>query len=559
MKKKLLHGLNELIKWLQVKQEILSKGDQAQITAYNSLSPIASADKDNHYTQALNWAFKTRRENEIRNIALTGPYGSGKSSILKTFRESYRDKDLHFLSISLATFKEDQSQSSTPGEELLRLIELSILQQIFYHEEDHKIPDSRFRKIKSFKKRHLLGNTIGVFLFFIALAVVSYPEIFKKTLRYEFGPVEEPFIHYLSLIFIILGISIIIFRSIRLLNSIRLSKLNIQNAEFAINENVNKSILNHHIDEILYFFEVRPYNVVIIEDLDRFEQTEIFTKLREINLLVNNSKKIKKDVVFIYAVRDDMFKDKERTKFFDFIIPVIPVINASNSSEILIEKKVQNNYNLSDDLIENISLFIDDMRLLHNIVNEFYIYHQKLNKTLNQDKLLSILVYKNIFPNDFSLLSNNEGILFQAINHKRKYLSAEITKIEDEISKIKDEIMNLESLKLKDIKELRALYIFKYVQKLELFKSFTINNVDYDVEAVLEDDLFEYIVNNKAKYTFFQNYNNVYYNQNSARISAEFKEVEKEVDPLKGYFERENLILNFSKGKIDALKKKIQV
>src|SRR5690606_30541975 len=100
-----------------------------------------------------------------------------------------------------------------------------------------------------------------------------------------------------------------------------------------------KSILNHHLDEIIYFFEVTPYNVVIIEDLDRFQQTEIFTKLREINLLLNNSKKTKhKEIVFIYAVRDDMFTDKERTKFFDFIIPIIPVVNSSNSSQKLLEK-----------------------------------------------------------------------------------------------------------------------------------------------------------------------------------------------------------------------------
>src|SRR5690606_9992320 len=121
-----------------------------------------------------------------------------------------------------------------------------------------------------------------------------------------------------------------------------INTLKIQNTEIGIGENLNKSILNRHIDEILYFFSIRPYNVVIIEDLDRFQETEIFTKLREVNLLLNNSEKTKrKEIVFVYAVRDDMFTDRERTKFFDFIIPVIPVINSSNSSEILLKKKNQ--------------------------------------------------------------------------------------------------------------------------------------------------------------------------------------------------------------------------
>src|SRR5690606_19588628 len=128
-----------------------------------------------------------------------------------------------------------------------------------------------------------------------------------------------------------------------------------------IGDSLNKSILNHHLDEILYFFSVRPYNVVIIEDLDRFQETEIFTKLREMNLLLNNSQKTKrKEIVFIYAVRDDMFTDKERTKFFDFIIPVIPTINSSNSSAKLLQKNERYSFGITDSFIEDISFVIDD-------------------------------------------------------------------------------------------------------------------------------------------------------------------------------------------------------
>ena len=35
-------------------------------------------------------------------------------------------------------------------------------------------------------------------------------------------------------------------------------------------------------------------------------------------------------------MRDDLFsKETDRTKFFDFIIPVIPVINSTNSDEVM--------------------------------------------------------------------------------------------------------------------------------------------------------------------------------------------------------------------------------
>ena len=79
--------------------------------------------------------------------------GSGKSSIIKTFQRNNKN-EFSFLNISLATFKEElldeeqeqQLKKDKPQDkDLLRLIELSILQQIFYREEDSAIPDSFFR------------------------------------------------------------------------------------------------------------------------------------------------------------------------------------------------------------------------------------------------------------------------------------------------------------------------------------------------------------------------------------------------------------------------------
>lgn len=57
--------------------------------------------------------------------------------------------------------------------------------------------------------------------------------------------------------------------------------------------------------------------------------------LRELNSLLNNYDKIHSKIVFVYAVKDDIFRDEDRTKFFDFIIPVVPIINSTNSGEVL--------------------------------------------------------------------------------------------------------------------------------------------------------------------------------------------------------------------------------
>ena len=74
-------------------------------TFYLSLSPQINenVDKDGVYDDALNWAIK---EESVKNIALTGIYGSGKSSILKKFQQNNKDyEDYHFLEISLANFE----------------------------------------------------------------------------------------------------------------------------------------------------------------------------------------------------------------------------------------------------------------------------------------------------------------------------------------------------------------------------------------------------------------------------------------------------------------------
>ncbi|MDP4282799.1 MAG: hypothetical protein Q8891_00100 [Bacteroidota bacterium] len=554
MKHFFLKYLKFLIEQLQKIYNKYNEGGEPQLP-YVSLSPVSNADISNDYKKALDWALENRKENDIKNIALTGPYGSGKSSILKTYIKEYSGKDLHFLHISLATFKEEIETSDEPVKgDLLRLIELSILQQIFYFEEDKKIPDSRFRKIKNYTRKNLLITTAIFFLVTAALVNLIYPQLYEHLLNFEFKMEVWKYLRYLSFFVVVISFLVIIFRSIRMINGIKINKLNIQNAEISINENVNKSILNNHLDEILYFFEVTDYNVVIIEDLDRFKQTEIFTKLREINLLINNSKKIKKEVVFIYAVRDDMFKtENERTKFFDFIIPVIPIINSSNSSQKLLEKQSKYNYDLSENLIDSISLFIDDMRLLNNISNEFYLYRQKLNKGLSQDNLLAMIVYKNIFPSDFTLLSNSKGELFKSINNKNNYILENISKTNEKINGVKEEIKNLENIIIKDIKELRFLYLLSYIPHLPGFVSFSINYGAKTIDDMANDENFEYIINNKATYNFFQSYS-----QQNKALPIQFIKVEKQLDRNRSYVERKQEIEDLQNNKIDLLKNELK-
>lgn len=201
-----------------------------------------------------------------------------------------------------------------------------------------------------------------------------------------------------SLLFCIVGL----FTGIKYIEKLKELKLKFQDTEITLNNDQVESILNKHLDEILYFFERTDFDVIVIEDLDRFENSEIFIRLRELNTLINNSKQVNRPIVFLYAIRDNMFKDKDRSKFFDFIIPIIPVINPTNAYD-LIRKNYINEENdsqlhkeIEDIFLHQVSLYFDDMRLVTNIFNEFRIYIQKLkNPNLNKNKLLALIIYKN--------------------------------------------------------------------------------------------------------------------------------------------------------------------
>ena len=272
------------------------------------------------------------------------------------------------------------------------------------------------------------------------------------------------------------------------------------------------------------------------------------------NRLINSSKKVNKEVVFIYAVRDEMFVDKDRTKFFDFIIPIIPIVNSSNSKEVLLEKLPSENNKISEDLLDDISYFLDDMRVLHNISNEFKIYKLNLSEKLTQDKLLSLIVYKNIYPNDFVLLSRNEGDLYKAISQRSSFINSEVLKIDETINNLKLKIKIFELNRLKDVKELKILYLYKYIQNLPHFISFVINGNCLSLSDVLDDDWFDYFVKDQAQ---FQTQHSGYAARNIA-IPVKFSVIESEVDSHNTYGDRKEIIEKSSNGMVSKFKIKIE-
>ena len=208
--------------------------------------------------------------------------------------------------------------------------------------------------------------------------------------------------------------------------------------EIEIFEESDDSYFDKYLNEVLYLFENADADVIVFEDMDRFNANKIFERLREVNTLANIQlqKESKKVLRFFYLLRDDIFVSKDRTKFFDYIIPVVPVVDSSNSYDQFISHLKRGGIfeQFNESFLQGLSLYIDDMRLLKNIYNEFVIYYNRLNITeLDCNKMLAIVAYKNLFPRDFADLQLNQGFVYALFNKKDEFIKSEITEIEKAI------------------------------------------------------------------------------------------------------------------------------
>ena len=427
------------------------------------LSPIDDFKRHKEYIIRLKNAID---QPNVFNIALTGSYGAGKSSILKTFKAYY--PEYHYVNVSLASFVEvNMSESdSTPKskeDSFEEQLEYSILQQLFYHVKATNIPESRFGRIERTSSKKRILNSVSILLFVVANLFLFCQEQVTKYFLIPTEVLKSSFLFGISICVFIIDIWVVLFQLILFIKKISIKNLTLDKATLEFEEKKNVSIMNRYLDEILYLFQGNKYNVVIFEDIDRFENTHIFTKLRELNLILNQSEEIGRRIVFLYALKDDIFANaEERTKFFDYIVPVIPFVNASNSGD-LFRRKITGlripEAEVNSSFITDISAFVNDMRVLTNVVNEFDLYHNLLDKKLKKDKLLAMILYKNLYPTDFSLLHQNKGVVYET------FISAGILKNEikkDDWKRLEEidlEIQAISEESLRSIEELRAVIV----------------------------------------------------------------------------------------------------
>lgn len=476
-----------------------------------SLMPTLIEETEPQYFPVKEIGEKLNTDKLIRNIALTGPYGSGKSSVLYTLQQKY--KQYEYLQISLATLEsydilEDAEKKKESTEQLNRLIEYSILQQLIYREKYATVPNSRIKRIFHFEEKSLHKWAFGIVGFFIAYLIAFEPNWLRVEVMYrlfDWGFVANSIFDILSVAYMIFGLFVCTRKILSSYCGYRLSKLNLKDGEIELKE---ASIFNKHLDEIIYFFQRTKYDVVIIEDLDRFNTSDIYLKLRELNQLINESKEIGQHIVFIYAVKDDVFKDAQRAKFFDYISTIIPVINPSNSKDKLKHELQIRDYNdIADDDLEEMAFFINDMRLLRNIANEYQQYRNRLcaksQIRLSPTKLLGMIVYKNCFPNDFAQLHNREGNVYKCIASKPQFIAYAQQQLEKQKKQLDQKVQSHQEHTHLTKKDLRATCAYHITVAMpQVPKSILIDGNYKSFTSVVDNEsLFEKMLS-AEKYTY---------------------------------------------------------
>lgn len=464
---------------------------------YESLTPANDITNGQEYMAAIDWALA---QSDVHNIAISGPYGSGKSSVIETYLKKRNRQDA--LRISLAAFNLKAMLKENSDHIDDEKLEADILKQIFYSVEEKKIPQSRYRKIQS---ESWWSNPLAAMVALIILCAVIYYKSPDRVKNFLDGVNSLPMA---SSVAVFWGLVCLVWYSFTKLagwlrKNGKIQEIKIFDKATVKNENGNdESVFNKNMDEIVYYFERTETELVIIEDLDRFESTNIFVKLRELNNILNNNKKMKDRVKFIYAIKDDMFKKEgERTKFFDFIIPIVPYISSTNSGEILRdrlkfdeEKNQSRIYDISGRFISMISPYISDMRDLACICNEFNVFKNTLKGNqeldLNDEKMFALIVFKNLYPKDFAELEAElkSSIVLTAFADKKNFIERKEELIETK-KKIENEKINaIDKEALSSVRELKLALLGCLTNYEDPVCEIKFDNNTYTFTQIMEDN-----------------------------------------------------------------------
>jgi hypothetical protein len=500
-----------------------------KVADLHPLTPGYQPEKHAVYFDAIANALGWTGERTVRNIALTGSYGVGKSSIL---RRLAADPSLNVIQVSLSTLGfgteggaakaatpgQDDDQTAKPQRETkTNQIQKEIVKQLLYTQVPEKMPGSRYRRTSAFnpKREALFSLVAGVpvaIIFFLLGWTSKLAALF--TVPADWAIAANAGMALVSAAFVF---------AVRYAthNRIRIDKVSAGAATISLSP-ASETYFDEYLDEIVYFFEVVNADIVIFEDIDRFEDAHIFETLRELNTILNAAKQLDGRIIrFLYAIKDSIFEElgsraahdaaarpdapdepatdaamlevarANRTKFFDLVIPVVPFVTHQSARELLARELADLTHSVSEDLIDLVAQRVADMRLIRNIRNEFVIFQEqvirKSSLELDDNRLFAMVLYKSTHLSDFERIklgTSNLDILYresrQLVQDHTARLNAEIAVLRRRLRNVKDQ--SARSRKVGDA-------VKAYMDLVLGHAGFSVSDVRYDGKPIPLEDM----------------------------------------------------------------------
>lgn len=406
-------------------------GAGAAALALESLTPSFDEAQHGTYLRRLEEAVADPRN---RNIALTGRYGAGKSSVLDKFEANHAESTLRLAISTLAPGEE--------GETTTNRIQKEVVKQLLYGANEKVGRNSRFTKIAVLTRRRAVAQAAAMVL---CLGGLLYLLGWLPTIKWT-GDGHRMWVRVAAWAGAAVLATVVVTVVRMLTYGRRVSDVSAGPAALTLDDGPD-SYFDKFLDEIVHYFGRESKDIVLFEDLDRFEDPGIFEALRELNLLLNETPDRRRrrygsplgqrlrswldrkpqgwrckvaaklpdrwtarlfgtgyPLRFVYALRDSVFEKIDartaaaatgtekvvdaaeaetlranRTKFFDIVISLVPFISHRNARDLLDKLLAQRGITgIAPGLVNTIAKYCTDMRLMRNVCNEYLVFAERL-------------------------------------------------------------------------------------------------------------------------------------------------------------------------------------
>ncbi len=478
-----------------------------------ALTPLVFESENAPYVTELELLIK---QEGVHNIAITGDYGVGKSSVLaqlkNEIKHNYTVKTISFLTIkenknqtdnqasppntspvasngetpiqsNNTTQQEDgalkntdtiQQENKTPKHQPSSSInlKLEILKQLFNQINPAKVSKLPYGRIDNRLSTVCKILSAAILAIIIALIIPIQNSIILFRLSEWLGIHKDIILIVSRLLFIVIVILPLhhaINYLCKLLYGLTIRDIHVKGIGITLDKDMNS--FDDVFEQIVYIFKKGKYQIVIFEDIDRCDNKEVYYALRQ--LCADLNARLNHKIVFIYALKDALITPlADRTKLFDAIVPIIPFFSPNNGVDFVQDALGQCGYPIQHvrGISKVISRYATDARSVTAICNTAMVMKQYFASStiqLGDQELIAMALIREALPEEYSNLLHGNGIL----------------------DRLFTECHNKQREALKSVKEKYSLQTLISATYEQINRYLTRKNNDYDVTSLGYDGL----------------------------------------------------------------------